>query len=84
MLKFSTGNRKINDLAKDLGLSKKEVVAFDLPAGYTCPAADICKSQANRENGKITDGENCQFRCYAASTESAFMYEIYAGITILN
>lgn len=72
MLKFSTGNRKINDLAKDLGLSKKEVVAFDLPAGYTCPAADICKSQANRENGKITDGENCQFRCYAASTESVF------------
>ena len=72
MLKFSTGNRKINDLAKDLGLSKREVVAFDIPAGYTCPAASLCKSQANRDSGKITDGENCQFRCYAASTESCF------------
>lgn len=72
MLKFSKHNRKINELAKDLGLSKSEVVAFDLPAGHTCPAADICKAKANRETGKITDGKSCQFRCYAASTESAF------------
>lgn len=72
MLKFSTGNSKIHELAKELGLSKKQVVCFDLPAGYTCPAANICLSKANRETGKITDGDNCKFRCYAASGEAVF------------
>jgi hypothetical protein len=71
-LHFSTGNRKINELAHSKGLKNNQVVAFDMPAGYTCPAADKCQSFANRENGKITDGDNCQFRCYAASIESAF------------
>lgn len=72
MLKLSKSNRKINELARELGMSKNQVVAFDLPAGHTCPAANICLSKANRENGKIIDGKNCQFRCYAASSEAAF------------
>ena len=72
MLKFSKGNRKIHELAKELGLSKQQVVSFDLPAGHTCPAANVCLSKANRETGKITDGDNCQFRCYAASGEAVF------------
>lgn len=72
MLKFSTGNSKINKLAKYLGLSNKQVVCFDLPAGHTCPCASLCKSTADRVTGKITDGENCQFRCYAASNEAVF------------
>lgn len=72
MLKFSTGNRKLNHLAHELGLKNNQVVGFDLPAGYTCPAADICQSFSDRESGKITDGDNCKFRCYAASIESAF------------
>ena len=71
-LKLSYSNRKINDLAKSLGYTKKQVVAFDLPAGYTCPMASVCKSQADRATGKITDGKDCKFRCYAASTESVF------------
>jgi hypothetical protein len=71
-LRFATHNRKINKLAESLGLKKTQVIAFDLPAGYTCPAADKCQSFSNRENGTITDGDNCQFRCYAASIECAF------------
>jgi len=72
MLKFSFGNSKIKLLANYLELPKKAVASFDLPAGYTCPAAYLCQSYANRETGKITDGKNIEFRCYAASSESAF------------
>lgn len=71
-LKFSSGNRKLHELAHELGLKKTQVVAFDLPAGHTCPAADICLSMANRQTGKITDGANAKFRCYAASGEAMF------------
>jgi len=70
MLKFSFGNRKLKALALFKGLNKSEVCAFDLPAGYSCPCADICLSYANKTNGKITDGKNTIFRCYAASGES--------------
>jgi hypothetical protein len=71
-LTFSIGNTKILELAKNLNLKANEVTSFDLPAGYTCPQADNCKSFANRESGKITDGENCKFRCYAASMEARY------------
>lgn len=72
MLKFSYQNTKLVKLAKMLGLNKKQVMSFDLPAGFTCPAADKCKAFANRYTGKLTDGKGAQFRCYAASSESAF------------
>lgn len=71
-LTFSVGNRKILELANSHGLKSNQATSFDLPAGYTCPMADVCQSFSNRENGKITDGDNCKFRCYAASIESAF------------
>lgn len=71
-LTFSIGNTKILALAQALGLPSNQVTSFDLPAGHTCPAADMCKSFANRETGKITDGENCKFRCYAASMEARY------------
>ena len=71
-LTFSIGNTKILALAGALGLNSNQVTSFDLPAGHTCPAADMCKSFANRETGKITDGENCKFRCYAASMEARY------------
>ena len=71
-LTFSVGNTKILALAQALGLKSNQVTSFDLPAGHTCPAADICKSFADRESGKITDGDNCQFRCYAASMEARY------------
>lgn len=72
MLKFSFGNSKIKELARYLNLPLKSVVAFDLPAGYTCPMASLCKSFANRKTGKITDGKDMKYRCYAASNEAAF------------
>lgn len=67
MLKFSYGNSKINALAEYLGYKKREVVAFDLPAGYTCPAASICKTYANRFTGKMQ--KVGRVVCYAAKTE---------------
>ena len=92
-LKFSTGNKKMNSLANVLGVSKKQAVSFDLPAGYTCPAASLCKAYANKFNGKITDGKNMQFRCYAASLEAAFTntrnahwhnYDLLKGLNVLE
>jgi len=71
-LKFSKGNSKLNKMAVELGLPKSQVVAFNLPAGHTCPFADKCKSQAHRITGKITDGDKIQYRCYAASVESRY------------
>ena len=50
----------------------KNTAIFDLPAGHFCKYAKDCKSMANRETGKIRDGENIKFRCFAASGESAF------------
>ena len=70
LLKFSSGNRKLKALAKAKGMPSNHVLGFDLPAGWTCPMADICKSKADKVTGKITDGKNCLFRCYAANTES--------------
>lgn len=72
LLKFSKGNRKLNDLARFLNVPKTHVQGFDLPAGWTCPMANLCLSKANRKTGKITDGENCKIRCYASSIESVF------------
>lgn len=72
MLKFSFGNRKLHELADMLSLPRKAVASFDLPAGYTCPMASLCKSYAHKVTGKITDGKDMKFRCYAASGEAVF------------
>lgn len=72
MLTFSFHNQKINELACHLGLRKNQVVAFDLPAGYTCPMANLCRTYANRHTGKLTAGKNSKFRCYAASVEGRY------------
>lgn len=61
-LKFAKGNAKL----------AKHVATFSLPAGHSCPAALLCQSRANRNTGVITDGQQCQFRCYAASGENLF------------
>jgi hypothetical protein len=60
LLKFGFGNSK---------LQRGEVI-FDLPAGHTCPFALNCLSRADRKTGLIKDGEQTQFRCYAASLEN--------------
>jgi hypothetical protein len=62
MLKFGFGNKK---------LTRGEVI-FDLPAGHSCPFARECKATVPREGGKVTDGPNARFRCYAASMELVF------------
>ena len=43
---------------------------FSLPSGHSCPAALECLSKADQETGKITDGEDTIFRCYAAMQEA--------------
>jgi hypothetical protein len=45
---------------------------FSLPAGWSCNFAKECYSKADRKTGTITDGKNCQFRCFAASEECVF------------
>lgn len=62
MLKFSFGNTK---------LQRGEVI-FDLPAGHTCPFAKLCLAKTNRNGGKLIDGKDTEFRCYAASLELVF------------
>lgn len=59
-LHFSYGNAKL----------PRTTVIFDLPAGHSCPFAKLCKSKADPVTGKLTDGPDTQFRCYAASVES--------------
>lgn len=60
MLKFSYGNGKLS----------KGTAIFNLPAGHSCPFAKSCFSKADRLTGKITDGPDTEFRCYAASLET--------------
>lgn len=62
LLKFGKGNAKLG----------KNVATFSLPAGFTCPGANECLSKANKTTGKITDGKETVFRCFAASGESLF------------
>jgi hypothetical protein len=66
LLKFGKGNAKLD----------KSIATFSLPAGYTCPSADICLSKAvkNEETGKVSiqDGPNIKFRCFAASQEVVY------------
>ena len=62
LLKFNRGNAKLG----------RDIWTFSLPAGYSCPGALECLSKANRETGKIKDGEHTKFRCFAASDEAQY------------
>lgn len=67
-LKFSAGgNEKLNALAVYLGIPMSSILAFDIPAGFTCGKADICLSYANRETGKIR--QVGRILCYASKGE---------------
>jgi hypothetical protein len=68
MLGFSKGNSKMNVLAKHLGLSKNAVLSFDIPAGWTCAKADICKGYADEKTGKLT--QVGRVKCYAVKQEN--------------
>lgn len=56
--KFIYGNAKIPG-----------VWTFSLPAGWTCPGAKECLCRADKKTGKVTDGPETKFRCFAASDE---------------
>lgn len=43
--------------------------SFNLPSGWSCPAALECLAKADRETGKITNGPHQKFKCYSAMTE---------------
>src|SRR5262249_44343663 len=58
-LKFGNGNAKL----------PAGVMTFSLPAGWSCPFASACMSRTDRETGKIQDGPNTEYRCFAASDE---------------
>lgn len=61
-LTFGSGNKKLN----------QSIATFSLPAGYSCPGADVCLTRFSPEKGKIIDGPNKLFRCYAASEEAVY------------
>lgn len=61
-LSFGKGNAKLNGEATP-------TYTFSLPAGWTCPGARDCLAKAARDTGKITDGPEVEFRCFAASME---------------
>lgn len=60
LLYFSTDNAKL----------AKFIATFSLPAGWTCPMAHRCLSKSDRFTGKITDGPDTHFRCFAATGEA--------------
>jgi len=69
LLTFGEPNAKLKKMLKELSLKLK---TFTLPAGWTCPAAKDCLSKADRETGKIQDGPDTEFRCFAASAEATY------------
>src|SRR5690349_4793616 len=58
-LKFGNGNAKL----------PAGVMTFSLPAGWSCPFADKCLSKTDRDTGRVQDGRQTEFRCFAASDE---------------
>ena len=50
----------------------KGIWHFSLPSGWTCPAATVCMTRANKTTGKISDGKDQEFRCYAAMDEARY------------
>jgi hypothetical protein len=50
----------------------KGIWHFSLPSGYTCPGAGGCLTYAIKETGKIKDGPNQNYRCYAAMDEARY------------
>lgn len=79
VLRWGKNNSKLTCLAHTTG---RKVASFDLLAGYTCPAANICKSFA--KHGRVELGENAEFVCYAARTEAIYRNSFEAHKANLN
>ena len=71
-LKFTPANGKLQKLAKAINVPKSHIFAFNLPASYSCPNAVECNSKADKNTGKITDGKDMKFRCFASSLEAIY------------
>ena len=70
MLKFQKGtSAKVKRIQEWWG-KPVNVYSFSLPAGWSCPGAEICLSRADKITGKITDGKKTKIRCYASSDEA--------------
>tara|TARA_B100000902_G_scaffold399568_1_gene471070 strand:- start:1687 stop:2451 length:765 start_codon:yes stop_codon:yes gene_type:complete len=46
------------------------IIHLSLPSGHSCPSALKCLSKADQDSGKITDGRETHYRCYAATMEA--------------
>jgi len=69
----SLGNS--NQLTWRIGNAKlrKNTIHLSIPAGWTCkPWATECYTHAAPHTGKITDGKQQKFRCYAATMEAVY------------
>lgn len=58
---------KLNAMAKNMGLKQAQVISFDLPAGWTCPKADICKTFMSKDGKKMS--KVGRITCYASKAE---------------
>jgi hypothetical protein len=61
-LSFGTNNAKFVNSVKR--------ATFSIPAGWTCPGASECLARVDKESGKLTDGKDTRFRCFAATMEA--------------
>jgi hypothetical protein len=68
-LTFSKGNNKLKATARFFGLHYNQVMSVSIPAGYTCPAANICLTWADRDTGRLSWGENSTVTCFMAKVE---------------
>jgi hypothetical protein len=61
---FGRGNAKLDGF----------IATFSLPAGHSCPFADVCLSRCVScgDSFKVQDGPACQFRCFAAGDEAKY------------
>jgi hypothetical protein len=62
LIEISCGGTKLSEMTHH----------YSLAAGYSCPGAKECLSKAHRKTGKIKDGKDTKFRCYAASMEATY------------
>lgn len=59
----------MNELKVSEPNAKIDFYSFSLPAGWTCCGALKCLTKCDRNTGKLIDGKNAEFRCFAASAE---------------
>ena len=72
-LRWQKANTKLKELqaalSKQLG-RKANLYGLSLPAGWSCPQALDCLTKVHRITGKVTDGKQQEFRCFAATMEA--------------